>query len=51
MRVSTGRSNANSFHSLVPGGNCHASRFERSIDVPAGSAIQRRLAAPSVHSG
>ncbi len=52
VRVSTRRPpNENSFHSRVPTGNCQASAAEASIAVPAGRRIQRRLAAPSVHSG
>jgi len=46
-----GLSNANSFHSFVPGGKSHASIVDLSIDVPAGRRIQRRFDAPSDHSG
>src|SRR5688500_9163377 len=41
----------NSFQARVPGGNCHASGFDLSIDVPAGSEIQRRFSEPSDHRG
>jgi hypothetical protein len=50
-RVSTRRPTANSFHSRVPRGNSQASGFDASMNVPAGSAIQRRFVAPSDHSG
>ena len=46
-----GRSNANSFQNRVPTGNSHASGRLASIEVPGGSAIQRRFVAESAHSG
>ena len=43
--------NENSFHSRVPGGKTKASGSRASMAAPEGSRIQRRLAAPSDHSG
>ena len=43
-------SRENSFHSLVPSGNCQLSMSLVSMRVPGGSEIQRRLLAPSLHS-
>jgi len=44
-------SKENSFHRRVPAGKTQASGSDASIAVPGGSEIQRRFAAPSVHSG
>src|SRR6186997_1905984 len=51
-RVSTLRPlNENSFQNLVPTGSFHFSRLATSICDPEGSRTQRRLLAPSLHSG
>jgi len=51
-RVSTRRpAKENSFHRRVPTGKIQASGSEASIGLPGGNEIQRRFAAPSVHSG
>ena len=50
-RVSERRENLNSFQKRVPTGNCQSSGSDASMNVPAGSSIQRVLIAPSVHSG
>src|SRR5688500_20240460 len=51
-RVSTGvPSTANSFQNFAPRGNSQASAFDASTAVPSGNDSQRRLVAPSDHSG
>lgn len=50
-RVSIRRAKENSFQMRVPIGKTQASGSDASMALPAGSAIQRRLSAPSDQSG